>query len=479
MNMDILEHVNQIYQQSLHDNQNVLQYFYERGISPDTIQKFEVGFSDSYCLNPLKHNHKQQLKNLGLLNDKGNERNWNRLMLPIRDAKGQLVGYNGRSLKPDEQIKYLLSPESMGFNKSTTLYNLHQAKDVIKEKDHVFLVEGVFDVMSMHQMGIENVVCSLGTSLSKEQIGLLANYTSNVVFAYDGDFPGFEASIKNSITLSKTMNEMDKSYEFDKSTRYLMMPNEIDPGDLLTSPGLLKPILHDSKTYSEYCKASCELNPSYEQVFKKIRKGAQIDRELQQIPKGVKQQLLNHLDITEVVSDYAQLQKSGKDFKCRCPFHQEKTASLVVSKSKQIFKCFGCGEGGDALKFVAKIEGVNIKEAASKLINRYNLNVDANVFKQLDRIDKHQQINQTNKKLAELAKGFFDWREKNVPIEKRNVQESELGKYLERSGFKTTDVKAFNQHLDQLEKEKIDRGGIKSEQRNKRTITPRGQGLGH
>ena len=366
MESNLLEQVNQIYQQSLSTNQNALNYLFERGIKSETLREFEVGFSASYCLNDLKINHESDLKRLGLLNDKGNERNWNRVMFPIRDVNGVLVGYNGRSLKSDDTIKYLLSPESMGFDKSTTLYNLHRAKDVIREKDHVFLVEGVFDVKAFNQLGIENVVCSLGASLTKEQVNLLKPYTKNVVFAYDGDYAGFEASIKNSITLSRTLSA-DKNYEFNNHTKYLRMPNGVDPGDLLKSPELLKPILHGSKRYLEYCSLSCKENPSYETVFEKIRNGQKIENEIQKIPKAENAKLLENLDIVDVVGQYADLRKSGKEFKCLCPFHGEKTASLVVSPKKQIFKCFGCGEGGNAIKFVAKIENISYKEAMGKL----------------------------------------------------------------------------------------------------------------
>ena len=363
---NLLEQVNRIYQRSLITNQSVLNYFYGRGVTLETLREFEVGFSSSYCLNDLKTNHESELKALGLLNEKGNERNWRRVMFPIRDASGKIVGYNGRSLKPNDDIKYLLSPESMGFDKSATLYNLHQAKDVISEKDHVFLVEGVFDVMAMHQMGIRNVACSLGTSLSKEQVNLLKNYTRNVVFAYDGDFAGFEASVKNSRTLSQTLS-VDEDYKFNDQTRYLAMPEGMDPGDLLKSPKLLKPILHNAKSHLGYFKSSCEANPHYAQVFEKIRNGDRINKEIQKIPKAENTKLLEKLDIVEVVGGYVDLRKSGRDYKGLCPFHGEKTASLVVSPKKQIFKCFGCGEGGNVVKFVAQIEKISYKEAMLKL----------------------------------------------------------------------------------------------------------------
>lgn len=182
-----------------------LSYFLERGFRPDIIEKFQLG----YCLNvsndftetALKKGYKlEYLEKVGLVKSK-DDRHFDffrgRVMFPIHSVTGRVLGFGGRTLFTDKKIaKYFNSPESIIYNKSEILYGLHFSKGDIIKYDNCFLCEGYTDVISMYQAGIQNVVSSSGTSLTKEQIRLIKRYTNNVTILYDGDAAGIKASFR-------------------------------------------------------------------------------------------------------------------------------------------------------------------------------------------------------------------------------------------------------------------------------------------
>lgn len=261
----------------------------------------------------------------------------------------------------------------MGFSKTKTLYNLDRAKPYIKEKNEVHLVEGILDLIAYHQQGIKNVVCTLGTALTKEHIEMLKPYTENFIFGYDGDYAGFKASITNARYLSSVMQEEFKDYKAKEHIKFSMFPEKSDPCDCLKNEDQLLKIINDSKDYYTYCRTKCELNPIYEKVFEKVDRKEKISEEVKDLSPHFIRHYLSQLDIVAVISDYVKLDKAGKNYKGLCPFHEEKTSSFVVSPDKQIYKCFGCGDGGNAIKFIANIENISFKQALSFLKEKYNL----------------------------------------------------------------------------------------------------------
>lgn len=182
-----------------------LSYFLERGFTEETIKKFELGFSseksDGFTKQALDKGYsKEHLLACGLTKEK-NERTFDffrgRVMFPIHSISGKVLGFGGRTLKTDKKVaKYFNSPESKLYNKSRILYGLFYSKNQIIKNDRCYLVEGYTDVISMHQAGVENVVASSGTALTKEQIKLIKRYTQNVTILYDGDAAGIKASFR-------------------------------------------------------------------------------------------------------------------------------------------------------------------------------------------------------------------------------------------------------------------------------------------
>lgn len=205
-----------------------LQYFRERGYFDPIIQKFHLGYSpaewDAFTKHAKQNGYSDDLLEQIGLSIKGQkglyDRYHGRVMFPIHSLTGRVIGFGGRILTNDKKSpKYQNSPESEIYDKKQTLYGIYFAKNAIAKNDECILVEGYFDVLRMHQIGIENVVASSGTSLTMEQIRLVKRYTKNITMLYDGDAAGIHAALRGTdMILSEGMN-----------VRVVVLPPEHDP----------------------------------------------------------------------------------------------------------------------------------------------------------------------------------------------------------------------------------------------------------
>jgi DNA primase len=208
-----------------------LEYFRERGYLNPIIEKFHLGYSPSKWeafTNYAKQNgyDPEFLEKVGFSIKRQNgeyyDRYHGRVMFPIHNLTGKVIGFGGRILQSDPEkklAKYQNSPESEIYQKKETLYGIYFAKSAIVNKDECILVEGYFDVLRMHQIGIENVVASSGTSLTTEQIRLVKRYTKNITMLYDGDAAGVHAALRGTdMILAEGMN-----------VRVVVLPPEHDP----------------------------------------------------------------------------------------------------------------------------------------------------------------------------------------------------------------------------------------------------------
>lgn len=189
------------------DGQNIgLGYFYSRKLREDIVRKFQLGYAPDknllYTEAQAAGYQKEFLIQTGLCgesekNDRLYDRFRDRVIFPIHNVSGKIVGFAGRILKQKEHVgKYVNSPESIIYSKSNELYGLFFAKQSIAKQQCCYLVEGQMDVISMHQAGIENVVSSGGTALTSQQIRLLHRFTNNVTILYDGDSAGIHAALR-------------------------------------------------------------------------------------------------------------------------------------------------------------------------------------------------------------------------------------------------------------------------------------------
>lgn len=205
-----------------------LSYLNNRNIRTDIIKKFQLGYSpeawDTFTKLALKNGYKKEfLEKSGLTIFKENkafDRFRRRIIYPIHGMSGRVVGFGGRIMVNDKNTaKYINSPESEIYHKSNVLYGLFMAKKAIASENLCYLTEGYMDVIAMHQVGIENVVASSGTSLTGEQIKLIKRFTPNITILYDGDAAGIKASFRG----------IDMILEENMNVRIVLFPDGEDP----------------------------------------------------------------------------------------------------------------------------------------------------------------------------------------------------------------------------------------------------------
>ncbi|MBG0860962.1 MAG: DNA primase [Bacteroidales bacterium] len=205
-----------------------LTYFRERGFRQNTLKKFELGYCfekrDAFSRRALDDGYKKDfLLKTGLSIQHEEyifDRFSGRVMFPVHSLSGQVLGFGGRILKSDiKTSKYVNSPESEIYHKSRILYGIYQARKAITQEDRCYLVEGYTDVLSLHEVNIENVVASSGTSLTQEQVRLIKRFTPNITILYDGDPAGIKASIRG----------IDLVLEEGMNVRIVLLPAGEDP----------------------------------------------------------------------------------------------------------------------------------------------------------------------------------------------------------------------------------------------------------
>jgi DNA primase len=210
--------------------QAVRDYVANRALSPDTVEKFQLGYAleswDGLKKYLLQRGFTEEDMLIGGLLVKKEEsgstydRFRNRLIIPIRDRQGHVIAFGARALHPNDVPKYLNSPQTPLFDKSGTLYGLDMAKRAIRDLDQAILVEGYMDVLSAHQHGVENVVAGMGTALTETQLRQLHRLTQHLVLALDADTAGSAATLRGIDTARQALDRT--------------------PQPIITSKGLIK-----------------------------------------------------------------------------------------------------------------------------------------------------------------------------------------------------------------------------------------------
>lgn len=210
----ILEEVAQHYQNRLlhDDNKSVSDYLYLRGITDKDIEKWRLGYADGTLIAHLQAlgYELKAMQFANIIYPQGltpHERFLNRIIYPIFDAKGRVVGFSGRSLKSEAKPKYINSPESDLFKKRELLYGYHLAKDEIRQSGEVIIVEGFMDAIAAHRAGYSNVVAQMGTALTTEQMQLI-RAAKTIYLAMDGDDGGIAAIERALELLSETSSDI-------------------------------------------------------------------------------------------------------------------------------------------------------------------------------------------------------------------------------------------------------------------------------
>lgn len=231
---DLLAQIGRFYQQQLSQNALAQNYFLTRGLSSATISEFGLGYA------PSGWNHLEQafprdiegLKILGLVrtSQKGSEYDLlrHRVIFPIRDNQGRIVGFAGRALNDDDMPKYINSSDSPVFHKQHILYGLYEGRKA-KAKDWL-VVEGYMDVISLHQAGVYGAVASMGTAIATSQIDKLLQLNPVLTLSFDGDSAGQKAAWRAMEVGLPVLND-------GKELRFLTLPNNHDPDSFVKAYG--------------------------------------------------------------------------------------------------------------------------------------------------------------------------------------------------------------------------------------------------
>ena len=233
--------------------QFVRDYLAERKINQETIKAFQLGYAKEswedaihFLQNKGYSLREIELAGVSKVGDKNKvyDRLRNRLIFPIRNVHGNVVGFTGRIMaKEFEGGKYINSPQTQAYNKSTILYNLDLAKLDIRKQDYVILVEGQMDTVAAYQAGTKNVVAVSGTSLTDEQIKLLKRFTQNVMIAFDADVAGIKANLRG----------IDLAWQAGLNVKVVHLPKGKDPDDVIREdPDKWKKALKTAENFMDY-----------------------------------------------------------------------------------------------------------------------------------------------------------------------------------------------------------------------------------
>ena len=245
-----------------------LDYLHKRKLTDETINEFALGYApDSWdaLTNYMASREvtEQELLEAGLASERDSggiyDKFRHRLVIPIRDARGQMAGFGGRVLRAEDVPKYLNSPKTAVFDKGHLLYGLDMAKREIRSKDQVVIVEGYLDVIGPYQAGFKNCVSPMGTALTEDQFRLIKRYSRKIVLALDPDAAGEKATLRGLQTARKTMDrEGDVAFDarglmqvegrLKADIRVTTLPDGLDPDEIaLDDPERWEEIVKQAK----------------------------------------------------------------------------------------------------------------------------------------------------------------------------------------------------------------------------------------
>ncbi len=252
---DLLEQVAQFYQANLGQNSSAQAYLNSRGLDDKACEYWRLGYapSDWQHLQQYFPQEVEGLKTVGLIRESDKGRSYDllreRIIFPIRDSKGRVVGFGGRAMSDEVKPKYINSPESVIFHKSQVLYGLYEGRKA--RANQWLMVEGYMDVIALQQAGISGAVASLGTATNVEHLNTLFKQSNKITLAFDGDSAGQRAAWR---TLELAMPVLSDGREL----RFLVLPEQHDPDSLIRMEGLagFKRRIEQSPPLSDFLFAS-------------------------------------------------------------------------------------------------------------------------------------------------------------------------------------------------------------------------------
>jgi DNA primase len=328
---DLLDKVSQYYAHQLKNHpqrQQFTDYLQHRGLSPQIIEHFNIGMAPDGWDNVLRtfgttDLAKKQLNEAGLLssNDSGRtyDRFRNRVMFPIRDRRGRVIGFGGRVLD-DSTPKYLNSPETPVFHKGRELYGLYQARKANRKLERIIIVEGYMDVIALAEKGVTNAVATLGTATTPDHLQQLLRSAPEIVFCFDGDRAGREAAwraAENALPLLGGNHQL----------KFMFLADGEDPDSLVRQQGAdaFNLLVADAKNYSDFFFESLESRVDINSMDGRARLVEIAKPYLRHVPEGIYRDMLE-----QRLAERAQTSTSTLNR------HLEKPAAAVPKKANKL-----------------------------------------------------------------------------------------------------------------------------------------------
>ena len=325
---DLLEGAVKLYQHHLLETpagKPALDFLTARGLKPETIQTFGLGYAPPGYETALEHFRAhgwgtEDLVDVGLANkrDEGGfyDKFRNRVMFPIRDAAGKMAGFGARILDPNDVPKFLNSPQTALFDKSHLLYGLNLARKPIREQNQVVIVEGYLDVILLHQAGFANAVSPMGTALNEDQLRLLNKLSHRIVLALDADAAGEKATLRG-LDLARNALEHETELAFDAhgllrhearlqaDVRVTTLPPGMDPDEVvLRDPKEWQQIVASAKPIVVHVMETLAKSQDLNDAKVKTAIAAQVTPLIEDVPSAIerdtyRQQLARLLKVDE------------------------------------------------------------------------------------------------------------------------------------------------------------------------------------
>ncbi|MGB6309258.1 MAG: DNA primase [Steroidobacteraceae bacterium] len=315
----VMTRIARFFEQNLADNARARKYVQSRGIDAKTAATFALGYApDSWdaLLNRFgsQEEERREILQLGMIierDTRGGERAAgfydrfrDRLMFPIRDSRGRVIGFGGRIIDQGEP-KYLNSPETPLFHKGRELYGLYEARQARADFRRLMIVEGYMDVVRLHQAGITYAVATLGTATTQEHLNKIFRLTSEVIFCFDGDRAGRQAAwraLENSLPLARDGREL----------KFMFLPEGHDPDTLVAEEGsqAFESRLNTALPLSEYLIQQLEAEVNLEHVDGRAKLKALAAPLFSRMPEGIYREMLADSLAARVGIPAAALKKS-------------------------------------------------------------------------------------------------------------------------------------------------------------------------
>lgn len=293
--IELMAQAQQYYQQNFKHHQHAIKYLKNRGLDKEIVIRYGIGYAApgwDHLLRALAKTNEQKrlLIKTGMAIEKDNQNCYDRfrdrIMFPIRNIRGQVIGFGGRILEKGEP-KYLNSPESDLFHKRSELYGLYEAREANRKLSRLLVVEGYMDVVALAQFGISYAVATLGTAATIRHIHSMLRYTSELVFCFDGDTAGEQAAWHALEIMLPVMRD-------NITIRFMMLPEQEDPDSLIRKIGLNKfeQAIENATSFSDFFYQSLSKRMTLDTMEHKAQFGREAMLLLGKMPDGILQSMM-------------------------------------------------------------------------------------------------------------------------------------------------------------------------------------------